>query len=259
MQVVCVKGAVGHVPFLRSTWRTSATDTSRRSAGQSGSTRLSSPGNLQQHTHTHTHTRLTALFPGLPRLAGTGKVKPIWILLKQETVSGSGISWAVCKSAPRSRQKPRQHPTTQFFTGRMPFLPPNQQRQSIEGIGKPAATTCDIHSVNWRRRIYGHDTTANLWVKHSIICGVKERRISVLFKWNEINWFNKAYLSDITVTSISQSFNQKMAAKTSWHRYGTKWRRWSLSWRRKIRQMLFKTPIFSRDSIARLHKAWQDR
>ena len=31
-------------------------------------------------------------------------VKPIWILLKQETVSGSGISWAICKSAPRSRQ-----------------------------------------------------------------------------------------------------------------------------------------------------------
>ena len=28
----------------------------------------------------------------------------MWILLKQETVSGSGISWAVCKSAPRSRQ-----------------------------------------------------------------------------------------------------------------------------------------------------------
>ena len=28
----------------------------------------------------------------------------MWILLKQETVSGSGISWAICKSAPRSRQ-----------------------------------------------------------------------------------------------------------------------------------------------------------
>jgi len=49
---------------------------------------------------TNKHTRLTALFPGLPRWAGTRKVKPIWILLKQETVSGSGIS----KSAPRSRQ-----------------------------------------------------------------------------------------------------------------------------------------------------------
>ena len=44
--------------------------------------------------YTHTHTRLTALFPGLPGWAGTRKVKPIWILLKQETVSGSGISWA---------------------------------------------------------------------------------------------------------------------------------------------------------------------
>jgi len=53
---------------------------------------------------TNTHTRLTALCLGLPRLAGTRKVKPIWILLKQETVSGSGISWASCKSAHRSRQ-----------------------------------------------------------------------------------------------------------------------------------------------------------
>ena len=56
------------------------------------------------HTHAHTHTRLTALFPGLPGWAGTRKVKPIWILLKQETVSGSGISWAICMSASRSRQ-----------------------------------------------------------------------------------------------------------------------------------------------------------
>jgi len=38
-----------------------------------------------------------------------------------------------CKSAPRSRQIPCQHLTNQFFKGRMPFLPPNQQRQSTEG------------------------------------------------------------------------------------------------------------------------------
>ena len=53
---------------------------------------------------THTHTLLSALFPGLPGWARTRKLKPIWMLLKQETVSGSGISWAICKSAPRSRQ-----------------------------------------------------------------------------------------------------------------------------------------------------------
>ena len=83
--------------------------------------------------HTHTHTRLTALFPVLPGWAGTRKAKPIWILLKQETVSGSGISWAICKSASRSRQitTPAHHQSV--FTGRMSFLPPNQQRQSTEG------------------------------------------------------------------------------------------------------------------------------
>jgi len=31
-------------------------------------------------------------------------------------------------------RKLRQQPTTQFFTGRMPFLLPNQQRQSTEGM-----------------------------------------------------------------------------------------------------------------------------
>ena len=60
--------------------------------------------NTAQHTNTHIHTRLTAVGPGLPAWAGTRKVKPVWILLKQETVSGNGISWAVCKSAPCSRQ-----------------------------------------------------------------------------------------------------------------------------------------------------------
>ena len=78
---------------------------------------------------THTHIRLMALCPGLPGWAGTRKVKPIWILLKQETVSGSGICWAICKSAPCSRQII----IVQFFTGRVPFLPPNQQHQSTEG------------------------------------------------------------------------------------------------------------------------------
>jgi len=54
--------------------------------------------------YTHTHTHLTALCPGLPGWASSRKVKPIWIKLKQETVSGSGISWAIYKSAHRSRQ-----------------------------------------------------------------------------------------------------------------------------------------------------------
>jgi len=87
---------------------------------------------LFAETHTHTHTRSTALYLGLPGWAGTRMVKSIWILLKQETVSGSGISWAICKCAPRSRQITMPAPHHSVFTGRMPFLPPNQQLQSTD-------------------------------------------------------------------------------------------------------------------------------
>ena len=44
---------------------------------------------------------------------------------------------------------PCQYPTTQFFTGRMPFLPPNQQRQSTEGnmIGASLQKIWKSHST----------------------------------------------------------------------------------------------------------------
>ena len=41
--------------------------------------------------------------------------KTIWILLKQETVSGSGISWAICNSSPRSRQLTTKAPHHSVF------------------------------------------------------------------------------------------------------------------------------------------------
>jgi len=55
-------------------------------------------------------------------------------------MSGSDIRWAVCKSASRSRQITMPVPQhSSFFTGRMPFLPPNQQRQSTEGTRRYAS------------------------------------------------------------------------------------------------------------------------
>ena len=57
------------------------------------------------HTHTHTHTHpFSGPLSGTTQVSRYQRGKPVWILLKQETVSGSGISWAICKSAPRSRQ-----------------------------------------------------------------------------------------------------------------------------------------------------------
>ena len=52
---------------------------------------------------THTHP-FDGPLSRTTRVSQYQKGKPIWILLKQETVSGNGISWAICKSAPRSRQ-----------------------------------------------------------------------------------------------------------------------------------------------------------
>ena len=78
----------------------------------------------------YTHTRLTALFPGLPGWAGTKKVKSIWILLKQETVSGSGISWATCKSAPHSREitMPAPHHSVFYRPGALPVAQPTASK-----------------------------------------------------------------------------------------------------------------------------------
>ena len=52
---------------------------------------------------THTHT-FNGPFSGTTQVSQYQKGKTICISLKQETVSGSGISWAICKSAPHSRQ-----------------------------------------------------------------------------------------------------------------------------------------------------------
>jgi len=61
----------------------------------------------------------------------TRKVKTYLDLLEQEIVSGSGICWAYANL----HLIPDNHaniPPLSFFTGWMPFLPPNEQRQSTE-------------------------------------------------------------------------------------------------------------------------------
>ena len=98
-------------------------------------------------TNNNSTTTVNGPFPGLPGWAGTRKVKTILILLKQETVSGSGISWAICKSAPRSRQITTPAPHHLVFTGRTPFLSSNQQRQSTEG--KILGTKCTKIVFDW--------------------------------------------------------------------------------------------------------------
>ena len=125
----------------------------------------------RQHTHTHTHTRLTALFPGRPWWAGTRKVKPIWILLKQETVSGSSISWAICKSAPCSRQitTPAPHHSV-FLQAGCPSCRPTNSVKSLK-------------AMRWERNIKQLVELVQTWQlqffsTHNAIATNKQRQIS---------------------------------------------------------------------------------
>ena len=101
-----------------------------------------------------THTRLTAPFPGLPGWAGTRKVKPIWISLKQETVSESGISWAICKSAPCSRQITTPAPHRSSF-----------HRSDVLPAAQPTASKHWRHSlVQFSSTMKRYATLLQLWL-----------------------------------------------------------------------------------------------
>ena len=102
----------------------------------------------EQLTHTHP---FNGPFPGLPGWDGTRKVKPIWILLKQETVSGSDISWAICKSAPRSRQitMPAPHHSVFYMLDALPAAQPTASkhwRQLKEQLTHSAIFVCPTHT-----------------------------------------------------------------------------------------------------------------
>ena len=78
--------------------------------------------------HTHTHGPLS----GTTQVTGTRKVKPIWILLEQETVGGSGVSWAICNSTPRSRQITMPAPHHSVFY--RPDALPAAQTNSVKAL-----------------------------------------------------------------------------------------------------------------------------
>ena len=122
------------------------------------------PETLSRPAYTSTciyiHTRLTALFPGLPVWAGTRKVKSVWILLKQETVSGSGISRAVCKSAPRSRQitTPAPHHSVFLQTGCTSCRPTN----SVKALKANPSVYTQEKKFKFNQHMFTNSRTARL-------------------------------------------------------------------------------------------------
>ena len=60
-------------------------------------------------------------------------------------------------------RQPSQHPTTLFFTGRMPFLPPNQQRQSSEGKPKSRNLIRRRSTMMWSYRRRSRSASTGSW------------------------------------------------------------------------------------------------
>ena len=101
------------------------------------------------HTNTHTHAVLMALCLGLPVVSRyqNGKTN-----LDFTEARDSEWQWhqldhmQVCTSLQTDNHA--STPPLKFFTGRMPFLPPNQQRQSTEGTkGTRLAVVC--YYLSW--------------------------------------------------------------------------------------------------------------
>jgi len=92
-----------------------------------------------EEVNRNTHTIVLLLFwnlPGTTRVSRyqkgkTRKGKTNLDLLEQEMLSGSGICWAICKSAPHPRQ-PRQHPTTQFLQAGCPSCRPTNSVKALK-------------------------------------------------------------------------------------------------------------------------------
>jgi len=102
------------------------------------------------HTHTHTHAQPfygpLGFCPGLPWWAGTNLD-----LLEEEIVSGSGISWAICKSAPWPRYitMPASHHSVFYKPDALPAAQPTASKH--------------YKQLHWRQCTY-----ATLWKWNSM-------------------------------------------------------------------------------------------
>jgi len=67
----------------------------------------------------------------------SGWVSPppvFWIFMKQRQIMEAEVPTVRVGATPTGLMAPQPYnPPPKVFTGRMPFLPPNQQRQSTEG------------------------------------------------------------------------------------------------------------------------------
>jgi len=68
-----------------------------------------------------------------PRPGWYQNVRPFWALLQQEIIEAVMVTTGTVRCAKLCQITITNIPVHEFFTGRIPLLPPNQQCQSTEG------------------------------------------------------------------------------------------------------------------------------
>jgi len=99
---------------------------------------------------THKHP-FNGPFSGNTQVSRYQKGKPIWILLKQEIVSGNGISWAISKSAPCSRQitMPAPHHSVFYRPDALPATQPTASKHWRGAFKKNITWSVIIYDDAW--------------------------------------------------------------------------------------------------------------
>jgi len=127
----CTSNHYLHRTHTKCTWK----NQKRMHQFTANSPSLLSHGSEQMFTHTHTHTHpFNGPLSGTTRVSRYQKIKTN---LDFTVARDSEWQWhqlghvQVCTSLQTDNHA--NTPPLGFFTGRMPFLPPNQQRQSTEG------------------------------------------------------------------------------------------------------------------------------
>ena len=166
-----------------------------------------------------------ALFPGLPRWAGTSKVKPIWILLKQEKVSGSSFSWAMCKSAPHSRQitTPAPHHSVFYRPDALPATQPTASKHWRQVWASTTTHLITIVIVHYNT-IFALVTGAQLATKaKSKVPKLSNAADSVGFvdskenTWVQTDQNVSQHLQCEYLTPVKQQFDWTLLVHADWH------------------------------------------
>ena len=165
-----------------------------------GSLHTRGSSHARTHTHTHTHTRLTALFPGLPRWAGTRKGNQsgfYWSKRQWLAVASAGLR--ICKSAPSSRHTtmPASHNSVTFQSIKFQSYQTLQPHMTAYSSARMYSLICviisnkwDLHSLSY---LQGHSRLCVMWYpitsyKSSILTMPLSCTVSGILSYKQIIW-----------------------------------------------------------------------